>query len=71
MIPTTGGGKGIRTPDLLTASQALYQLSYTPEGRFRLAARAEPSESESAAAAGMDGACQWRAPTIEPPPSVP
>ena len=26
-----GGGKGIRTPDLLTASQALYQLSYTPE----------------------------------------
>ena len=25
-----GGGKGIRTPDLLTASQALYQLSYAP-----------------------------------------
>jgi hypothetical protein len=25
-----GGGKGIRTPDLLHAMQALYQLSYTP-----------------------------------------
>ena len=33
----SSGGKGIRTPDLLTASQALYQLSYTPEGRFRIA----------------------------------
>ena len=32
------GGKGIRTPDLLTASQALYQLSYTPEARNRLSA---------------------------------
>ena len=40
-----GGGKGIRTPDLLTASQALYQLSYTPEGRIRLPARPAPSES--------------------------
>jgi hypothetical protein len=30
-----GGGKGIRTPDLLTASQALYQLSYTPEAAQR------------------------------------
>ncbi len=27
-----GGPKGIRTPDLLAASQALYQLSYGPEG---------------------------------------
>jgi hypothetical protein len=26
----TGGGTGIRTPDLLLAKQALYQLSYTP-----------------------------------------
>lgn len=25
-----GGGRGIRTPDLLNAIQALYQLSYTP-----------------------------------------
>ena len=26
-----GGDKGSRTPDLLNAIQALYQLSYTPE----------------------------------------
>ena len=26
----SGGGKGSRTPDLLNAIQALYQLSYTP-----------------------------------------
>jgi hypothetical protein len=26
------GPKGIRTPDLLAASQALYQLSYGPAG---------------------------------------
>ncbi len=26
-----GGGKESRTPDLLNAIQALYQLSYTPE----------------------------------------
>jgi hypothetical protein len=26
-----GGGKGNRTPDLLNAIQALYQLSYTPK----------------------------------------
>jgi hypothetical protein len=26
-----GGGKGSRTPDLLNAIQALYQLSYTPK----------------------------------------
>src|ERR1700736_6368023 len=30
-----GGGKGIRTPDLLIANETLYQLSYTPEV-FRL-----------------------------------
>ena len=29
----SGGDKGIRTPDLLTASQALSQLSYTPVTR--------------------------------------
>ena len=27
-----GGPKGIRTPDLLAASQTLYQLSYGPVG---------------------------------------
>ena len=27
---SNGGDKGIRTPDLLTASQALSQLSYIP-----------------------------------------
>jgi hypothetical protein len=27
-----GGGKGIRTPDLLIANETLYQLSYTPTG---------------------------------------
>src|SRR3954468_1390120 len=32
-----GGGKGIRTPDLFIANEALYQLSYTPQicGRQR------------------------------------
>ena len=29
-LPTNGGDKGIRTPDLLHAKQALSQLSYTP-----------------------------------------
>ena len=28
----TGGAKGSRTPDLLNAIQALYQLSYGPTG---------------------------------------
>jgi hypothetical protein len=28
--PLHGGGKGIRTPDLLIANETLYQLSYTP-----------------------------------------
>ena len=27
----TGGGKGIRTPGLFIANEALYQLSYTPQ----------------------------------------
>ena len=30
-----GGAEGIRTPYLNTASVALYQLSYSPEGRRR------------------------------------
>ena len=29
----SGGDKGNRTPDLMTASHALSQLSYTPTGR--------------------------------------
>ena len=28
--PSSGGDKGSRTPDLLRARQALYQLSYVP-----------------------------------------
>ena len=32
LIQCSGGDEGDRTPDLLTASQALSQLSYTPEG---------------------------------------
>ena len=31
----SGGGKGSRTPDLLNAIQALYQLSYTPGSEAR------------------------------------
>ena len=31
LIQCSGGDEGDRTPDLLTASQALSQLSYTPE----------------------------------------
>ena len=30
LIQCSGGDEGDRTPDLLTASQALSQLSYTP-----------------------------------------
>jgi hypothetical protein len=30
-----GGAEGVRTPDLLNAIQALYQLSYDPIGRAR------------------------------------
>ena len=29
-VPGSGGGMGIRTPDILLAKQVLYQLSYTP-----------------------------------------
>lgn len=32
----SGGGKGSRTPDLLNAIQALYQLSYTPSKKAGL-----------------------------------
>jgi hypothetical protein len=35
------GAKGIRTPDLFDANEALYQLSYNP-GRFALVLRAIP-----------------------------
>ena len=31
LIQCSGGDEGDRTPDLLTASQALSQLSYTPK----------------------------------------
>jgi hypothetical protein len=32
MVPLrSGGGMGIRTPDLLIANETLYQLSYTPK----------------------------------------
>ena len=31
----TGGAEGVRTPDLLNAIQALYQLSYDPIRRAR------------------------------------
>ena len=30
LVVIDGGGKGVRTPDLVTASHALSQLSYTP-----------------------------------------
>ena len=29
-VTTDGGAEGVRTPDLLNAIQALYQLSYDP-----------------------------------------
>ena len=38
MVPKDGGAEGVRTPDLLNAIQALYQLSYDPvqsEGNVR------------------------------------
>ena len=41
------GATGIRTPDLLHAMQALYQLSYSPSGRatFRLQRHASVQET--------------------------
>ena len=51
----SGGGKGIRTPDLLTASQALYQLSYTPEGVLTIAAVASLQEIQTVAQAARRG----------------
>ena len=53
--PTPSGGKGIRTPDLLTASQALYQLSYTPEGVITIAAVASLQEIQTVAQAARRG----------------
>ena len=42
------GGKGSRTPDLLNANQALYQLSYTPGGcRPELSANCDFAPSET------------------------
>src|SRR5580704_976061 len=38
MTPTVEA-KGLEPSNLLTASQALYQLSYAPEGRVRLSGR--------------------------------
>ena len=49
---TCGSGpKGIRTPDLLAASQALYQLSYGPAGCsvYPEVAASDPSQSTSGA----------------------
>ena len=37
----TGGGKGIRTPDLLIANETLYQLSYTPPETGDVVSRTE------------------------------
>ena len=37
-----GGGEGIRTPDLLVANEALYQLSYTPNRGHGLLVRDGP-----------------------------
>ena len=39
----SGGGKGSRTPDLLNAIQALYQLSYTPSSGSRRLLRVKSS----------------------------
>src|ERR1700722_19229379 len=36
---------GLEPTNLLTASQALYQLSYTPSGRTTLSGRADPLSS--------------------------
>ena len=35
------GGKGVRTPGLVIANDALYQLSYTPVSPWRLAVISE------------------------------
>ncbi len=42
------GAKGIRTPDLLHAMQALYQLSYSPEGSSTVPVRSPRSPCDPA-----------------------
>ena len=39
-----GGGKGIRTPDLLIANETLYQLSYTPHDQGPIISTGRPAE---------------------------
>ncbi len=39
-----GGGKGTRTPDILLAKQALYQLSYTPTVQGEYTRRFRPGQ---------------------------
>ena len=57
----SGGGKGIRTPDLLAASQTLSQLSYTPtEG-----VPADAGGSESIATAPCGGNAPRRAARLD------
>ena len=45
LLREIGGGKGIRTPDLLIANETLYQLSYTPKIGERLSRRSRFSSS--------------------------
>ena len=47
----TGGAEGVRTPDLLNAIQALYQLSYDPIRRARNL-KSQPQLSNFLPAAG-------------------
>src|ERR1700712_770798 len=50
----TGGGRGIRTFDLLIKSQLLYQLSYTPK-RERRDSNPDWSSATTESAAGLRG----------------
>src|SRR4051812_21616200 len=57
----SGGGKGIRTPGLFIANEALYQLSYTPtfyrQRRYRkTGGPASPQAPRSVKAGVEDGA---------------
>ena len=49
------GPTGIRTPDLLAASQALYQLSYGPSG-----VRVYPEDAASGSCQSRRGASRQR-----------
>jgi hypothetical protein len=51
------GGKGSRTPDLLNANQALYQLSYTPGGVSAGTKRELPHRAMGNAGFDEFGAC--------------